>query len=70
MYKVIFDSGIPFEEKFDNVTALKTALARFHQHNKDNDYPYNAQIFNEKDEDITDSQFITEMIAEILEETK
>lgn len=66
-YKIIFDSGKPFEVIAETDEALEKALRDFYEYNKDSDYDYDAKVYNEKDEDITESQLIQEMIGGIIE---
>ena len=65
-YKLIFDAGKPFEVFCDTEKALRFELERFYKENKFNEYPYEVNIFNDKDEDISETQFIEEMIGEII----
>jgi hypothetical protein len=67
-YKIIFDNGKPFEEIVYNEIDLKNKLREFYLLNKDNDNYFNAIVLNEKDEDISESQFIEEIIGDILNE--
>lgn len=66
-YKIVFDSGKPFEVICESDEALEKALRDFYEYNKDSDYQYDAKIYNEKDEDISEAQFIQEMIGEMIE---
>lgn len=68
-YKVVFDNGKPYEETFKGEEALKEALTEFYDLNKDGEYPFDSKVYNSKDEDITESQFINEMVADIIGET-
>ena len=65
-YKVVFDNGKPYEEFFDNDEDLRTALKNFYEKNKDNGL-IDARILDDKEEDISESQFIEETIRDILE---
>lgn len=67
-YKIIFDNGKPFEEIVYNEIDLKNKLREFYLLNKDSDNYFNAIVLNEKDEDISESQFIEEIIGDILNE--
>ena len=67
-YKIIFDNGKPFEEVVYNEIDLKNKLREFYLLNKDSDNYFNAIVLNEKDEDISESQFIEEIIGDILNE--
>jgi len=69
-YKVIFDNGVPFEEIYNNETELKQALKKFYIDNVEMGNYFNVFVYNEKDEDLSESQFITELIEEIFEEIK
>ena len=70
MYRVIFDNGKPSEETFNNEADLKAGLKKFYLENKYGGIVDCFVYFHDgKDEaDLTDSQFINEMIEEILEE--
>ena len=64
-YKIIFDNGKPYEETAENKTDLKAKLKKFYEEQDKEDY-FNAYVYNDKDEDITETQFIDEIINEIL----
>jgi hypothetical protein len=66
-YKVIFDAGHPYEEYFDSLETLQDAIEGFYYRHKDNDYYFNVIVFNDKDEEINDTQLMQEMFAEIVE---
>jgi len=67
-YKVIFDDGgKPWEKSFNSDDDLSEALHGFYNYNVNNDYGFNAIVFNSDGEDISESQFITEIIREITE---
>ena len=69
MYKAIFDIGKPYEEIFNNDDDLKKALKLFYEQSlKDGNDMYDVIILNSENEDISESQFIKEMIFEIMEE--
>jgi len=69
MYKVIFDDEKPYEEMFENETKLKNGLRDFYLRNKDSNFSFDAKVINiENGEDISESQFITEMILDIISE--
>lgn len=72
-YKVIFDCGKPYEVFYNTDKALKQGLKEFYERNKDEGY-FNAEVYGFKEEldlkewiDISESQFINEIIGEILE---
>jgi len=66
-YKIVFDSGKPYEVFCCSDEALKKELRNFYDYNKDSDYQFDAKVYNENNEEITESQFIEEMIGEIIE---
>lgn len=71
MFKVIFDAGRPYEVLFNSEEALKDGLKRFYEENNEPDgYPFDAKVFNSENEDISESQFIEEIIGEITGEGK
>lgn len=69
MYKVVFDNGKPYEEEFKTDEELKAGLKSFYVNSQENGEGYymDAQVFNDKGEDISESQFIAEMIGEIID---
>jgi len=74
-YRVVFGAGKPYEEFFVGETALKQGLKDFYTQNlKDNEdnYPFDAIIYTIDTEgeeiNISESQFINELIGEILME--
>ena len=68
-YKAIFDIDKPYEETFNNDKDLRASLKRFYINSlEDENDNYDVLVFNSKDEDISESQFIKEMIFEIMEE--
>lgn len=66
-YQVIFDNGKPFENWFNTDESLKEALRDFYLLNKDSNNFYDVAVYRDG-EDISESQHIQEIIAEILEE--
>jgi len=68
VYKVILDNGKPYEVIATSEIELKTALKAFYLENKNNDAFFDARVLNAKGEDISESQFISELIADIIEE--
>ena len=66
-YKIIIDLGKPYKEEVKTEEDLKKILNNVNQI-KDN-YAYcDVKVLNEKDQDISESQFIQEIIGEILED--
>ena len=66
-YKVIFDNGKPFEEIFNSEEELRKGLSDFYLEIQKSDYAYcDVIVLNDKDEDISESQFIQEIIGEII----
>lgn len=68
IYKLIFDNGKPYEDKAESEEELKEKLNNFYCLNKDNEDFFDVKVFNNEDEDISESQFISEMIADIIGE--
>lgn len=66
-YQVIFDDGKPFEKWYNTDESLKKALRDFYLLNKDSNNFYDVAVYRDG-EDISESQHIQEIIAEILEE--
>jgi len=68
-YKIIFNVGKPYEVVVNNEDELKQKLKEFYETYKENEeYSYyEVNVFNENDDDITESQFIEEIVGEILE---
>ena len=69
-YKIIFDAGKPYEIVVNSDEELKKELTDFYDSNKDNSSYMDAFVYNSEDEDISESQFISEMIAEIIGEAR
>jgi hypothetical protein len=69
-YTIAFDAGKPYEDYADSDRELRKKLEAFYVRNKGDDYPYDVVVFNSKGRDITEDQFITEMIAEIMEDNE
>lgn len=67
-YEVVFDVGKPWSEWFENDEDLEEALKTFYMNNKENDYPYDVKIYNSNGDDISESQFIQELIVKIMNE--
>ena len=66
-YKIIFDNGKPYEIKVNNEVDLEKELKRFYDNNKEEGY-FNAEVYNEKGEDISESQLVEDIISKILNE--
>ena len=54
-------------EFFDNDEDLRTALKKFYEKNKDNGF-FDIRVLDDKEEDISENQFIEEMIRDILDD--
>lgn len=67
-FKIVFDTGKPYEVSCKNEEELRSELKKFYIENKGNDYQYDAKVFNDKNEDISESQSMSEMMADIIEE--
>lgn len=73
MFKIVVDSGKPTEETANSEAELEKILkAIYEQYKADikaDNCPYlDVFVFNERGEDISESQFISEIIADILNE--
>lgn len=66
-YKVIYDNGKPYEEQYINAQQLEAGLRKFYEDNKDSDYDFDVTVLDDKDEDIGESQWIQEIVADILD---
>ena len=66
-YKILFDNGKPYEIFCNNKTELKEQLKDFYIRNKDLGFIYSAYIFDSENNEITEAQFIEEMVGEVLE---
>lgn len=62
-YKIIFDDGKPYEVIVKGEEELKKALKNFYEFYL---LAFNAVVLNDKEEDISESQFIEEIIKEII----
>ncbi len=67
-YTVLFDTGIPTEKGFDTDQALKEGLKTFYKQNKESEFAIDLTVYNSKDENISETQSIEEMVTEIREE--
>lgn len=67
-WSVIFDAGKPYEQTYATDAALEQGLKEFYMNNKDSDYPYNALVYNANGDDFTESQFVVEMVGNIMGE--
>jgi len=69
VYTIIFDNGKPSESKADGEADLRAELKRIYEAQQNGDYAYcDVKVYNGDGEDISESQFITEMISEIMEQ--
>lgn len=66
-YKIIFDNGKPYEDTANTTQELKDKLKKFYLDNNEHDAYFNATIYNSKNEDISETQFIKELIEEIIQ---
>lgn len=69
-YIAIYDNGKPYEEKYSTENGLKNGLKDFYLKNKDNDDDYDVKIYDTSKREISESQWIQEMIADIMEEVE
>lgn len=63
-YKIIIDAGIPYTEEADTDEELEKILQEL-KTKAENEPHLDVIILNEKGEDISESQFIEEMIGEL-----
>ena len=68
MYDIIIFDGKPFTVKVKTEAELKAILTRVYIKNKDNDY-FEIEIFK-NGVDITECQFMNEMIGTIMDEVE
>jgi hypothetical protein len=66
-YKVVFDAGKPYEKTFVGEKNLKRGLKEFYLAHKDSDDFFDSHVYNEKGDDITESQFIDEMVGSFID---
>jgi len=69
VYEISFDNGKPYTEKFNSLAEVEVALKKFYKENKDDDYPFNALVY-EDGFDITDSFPMEQMISAIIDEVE
>ena len=65
-YKIIFDNGKPYEIIVNSEAELRTELKDFYDSHEDKTDYFNAYVYDENDNDITESQFIIEIIGNII----
>jgi len=65
MYKIIINNGKPFEEIARDETELKAILLKYKP--TEEDAYTDLKVYDNNNNDITESQFINEMIEEINE---
>ena len=66
-FLIVIDNGKPYEVKVKNENELKAELKKqYAESQKEDNAFYDVKVYNENDEDISESQFITEIIGEIM----
>ena len=66
-YYIVSDYGKPDMEKVESDSALQKRLKELYYLSIDEEHPYfDVIVLNYKEEDITESQFISEMVADIM----
>ncbi len=65
-YKILIDLWKPYEQEVETEEDLKKILENINQI-KDNYSYLDFKVFNDNNKDISESQFIQEIIGEILE---
>lgn len=68
LYTAIFDEGKPYSIVFEDLDELKEELIKFYYRNKDEGYDYDCKVYNHLGDDISESQFIQDMIEDIIRE--
>lgn len=66
-YKIVLDLGKPIEFEVDGYKELKKKLTEIKEEYWEEEY-FDVHIYDKKGEDITEAQFVQEMVDEILEE--
>lgn len=65
-YVVVYDDGTPSEETYNSREELEKGLKDFYERNKDSDYQYDAKVYDKNNNDITESQDVTEIVSDII----
>ena len=65
-WTVMFDAGKPYEEHYDSDEALEKGLREFYEQHKDSGDSFDAKVYNAEGDDFTETQFIEEMMVEIM----
>jgi len=69
VYTITIDNGKPYEVKADGIDDLRAELKEAYAESQKTDYAYfDVKVYNGDGEDISESQFITEMINDLIEE--
>ena len=63
-YKIIVDNGKPYEKIADSDEELKTQIDILREESKKDNPYFDVTILNENNEDISETQYIQEMIKE------
>jgi len=65
-YKIVIDNGKPYEVTAETETELKKVLTEQYAESQKTENPYfDILVYDAENNDISESQFITEMINEI-----
>lgn len=67
-YLVVLDNGKPYSLNVFSDEELLKELTEFYIQNKDSGCPFDVVVYDSQENDITESQFITEMVGDILNE--
>ena len=68
-YKVIIDNGKPSETTANGEIELRAVLKQQYAESQKTDYAYfDIKVYDNKGTDLSESQFITEIIGEIMNE--
>lgn len=68
-YTITIDYGKPYEETAQSETELKKVLSDLYALSQTEEFAYlDLVVYNDKDEDITESQYIQGIITDIIQE--
>jgi hypothetical protein len=67
-YQVIYDYGKPWSEYYASDEDLEAGLRRFFEAHKSEDGYYDAKVYDVEGNDLSEEQFVAEIVAKIMEE--
>jgi len=69
LFSVVIDNGKPYTETANNEDELFNILKKNYAESQNTEYPYfDIKIYNKDGDDISEQQFISEMISVIMDE--